>query len=124
MVVMYSKSIPLTGLRGPQGCETLRFPNFVDSFCTDGGEDVCFMRLSGEDVCFMRLSAEDVCFMRLSTEDVCFMRLPLFTLRKIPGSRFCQRLSEPKTTAQLEGLGQLKHSDYIRNRTSSCPVCN
>jgi hypothetical protein len=82
---MYSKIIPLTGLAGPQGCENLRFPNFVDSFCADGGEDVCFMHL------------------------------PLFTLRKIPGSHFYQRLSQPEAIVQLEGLGQLKNSDYIRN---------
>jgi hypothetical protein len=34
------KSIPVTDRRGPQGCETSRFPHFLDNRLTDGGEVV------------------------------------------------------------------------------------
>jgi hypothetical protein len=34
------KAIPVTGHGGPQGSETMRFPHFLDSRLTDGGEVV------------------------------------------------------------------------------------
>jgi hypothetical protein len=34
------KTIPVTGCGGPQGCETLRLPDFLDNWLTDGGEVV------------------------------------------------------------------------------------
>jgi hypothetical protein len=30
------KAVPLTGCEGPQGCETSRFPHFLDNRLTDG----------------------------------------------------------------------------------------
>jgi hypothetical protein len=32
------KSISITGLGGPYGCEMSRFPHFIDSWLTHGGE--------------------------------------------------------------------------------------
>jgi hypothetical protein len=37
------KTIPLTGCGGPQGCEVLRLPHFLDNWLTDGGEVVSLM---------------------------------------------------------------------------------
>jgi hypothetical protein len=34
------KAIPVRGREGPQGCEKLRLPHFLDSSLTDGGEVV------------------------------------------------------------------------------------
>jgi hypothetical protein len=34
------KTIPVTVRGGPQGCETLRFPHFLDNWLTDGCEVV------------------------------------------------------------------------------------
>jgi hypothetical protein len=33
---------------------------------------------------------------------------PTFTLRKIPGTHFCSRLSGPRAIVRLEGLGEVK----------------
>jgi hypothetical protein len=37
------KAIPVTGHGGPQGCEMLRLPHFLDNWLTDGGEVVSLM---------------------------------------------------------------------------------
>jgi hypothetical protein len=34
------KAVPVTGHEGPQGCETLRLPHFLDSQLTNGREVV------------------------------------------------------------------------------------
>jgi hypothetical protein len=34
------KVIPLTGREGPQGCETLRLPHYLDNRLIDGGKSV------------------------------------------------------------------------------------
>jgi hypothetical protein len=38
MAVRLSKTIPVIGRGGPQGCETSRFPHFLDNRLTGGGE--------------------------------------------------------------------------------------
>jgi hypothetical protein len=38
------KAIPVIGCVGPEGCETSRFPHFLDSWLTDGGEVVSLIR--------------------------------------------------------------------------------
>jgi hypothetical protein len=38
------KAIPVTGRGGPLGCETSRFPHFLDNQLTDGGEVVSLTR--------------------------------------------------------------------------------
>jgi hypothetical protein len=37
-------AIPVPGRGGPQGCEMLRIPHFLDNWLTDGGEVVSLMR--------------------------------------------------------------------------------
>jgi hypothetical protein len=54
------------GHGSPYGCETSRFPHFLDNWLTDGGEVVSLTRQ------------------------------PPFTPREIPGTHFCQRLSWPQ----------------------------
>jgi hypothetical protein len=53
------KAIPATVREGPQGCETSRFPHFLDNRLTEVGE------VAG------------------------LTRRPPFTPRKIPGTHFC-----------------------------------
>jgi hypothetical protein len=43
-IFLKSKAIPVTGRGGPQGCETLRLPHFLDNRLTDGGEVVSLKR--------------------------------------------------------------------------------
>jgi hypothetical protein len=38
------KAIPVTGRKGPQGCETSMLPHFLDIRLTDGGEVVSLTR--------------------------------------------------------------------------------
>jgi hypothetical protein len=40
----YIKFIPVTGRRGPYGCETSRLPHFINNRLTDGGEIVSLRR--------------------------------------------------------------------------------
>jgi hypothetical protein len=70
---------PVTGREGLLGCETSRFLHFLDNQFTDGGEVVSFMRW------------------------------PPFTPKKILGTHFCQRLSQPQGLAQLDVLSELKN---------------
>jgi hypothetical protein len=42
--IKISKAIPVTGSGGPQGCETLRFPQYLDNRLTDGGKVVSLTR--------------------------------------------------------------------------------
>jgi hypothetical protein len=58
-VLKKGNAIPVTGRGGPLGCETSRFPHFVDNQLTDDCEVVSLM---------------------------CWL---LFTSRKIPGTHFC-----------------------------------
>jgi hypothetical protein len=60
------KAIPVTGCGGPQGCETPRFPHFLDNRLTDGREVVSLTPR------------------------------PPFTPRKIADTHSCQRLSRAK----------------------------
>jgi hypothetical protein len=39
--------------------------------------------------------------------------------RKIPGTHFCQRLSQPQGTVRLQG-----HDDLIGNRNRDLPACS
>jgi hypothetical protein len=73
------KGIPVTGHGNPWGCEMLRLPCFLDNRLTDGSEVVSLMHW-----------------------------LP-FSPRKVPGTHFCYRLSQPYNTVQLEGFGILKN---------------
>jgi hypothetical protein len=84
------KATPVTDRGGPWGCETSRLPHFLDNRLTDGGEVVSLTR-----------------------------RQP-FTLRKIPGTHFCQRLSLPrghKATRRVRSIE--KSSDLIGSRTAT-----
>jgi hypothetical protein len=54
-----SKSIPVRGRGGPWGCETSRFPHYLDNQLTDGGEFVSLKRR------------------------------PIFTIKKIPDTHSC-----------------------------------
>jgi hypothetical protein len=42
--ILKAKAIPVTGRGGPYGCETSRFPHFLDSRRTDGGKVVSLTR--------------------------------------------------------------------------------
>jgi hypothetical protein len=39
-VKVKGKDIPVTGREGPQGCERLRLPQYLDKRLIDGGKDV------------------------------------------------------------------------------------
>jgi hypothetical protein len=40
IIIKKGKAILVTGLRGPEGCETSRLPHFLDNRLTDGGKIV------------------------------------------------------------------------------------
>jgi hypothetical protein len=74
-----SKTIPVTGREGPQGCETSRFPHFLYNQLTDGGGVSLTRRppfTPQEDSCFLFLLEAN---------------------------------SNPKAIVRLGGLGQLKN---------------
>jgi hypothetical protein len=84
----------LTGHEGPQGCETLRLPHFLDIWLTDGKALSLTCRLPftpWEDSCYLFL---------LEAE------------------------STPGAIVQLEGLGKLKNSSDIRNQTCDLLACS
>jgi hypothetical protein len=60
------KAIPVTGRGGLYGCETSRFPNFLENRVTDGGEVVSLKRR------------------------------PPFTPRKIVGTHLLEAVSTPR----------------------------
>jgi hypothetical protein len=75
-----SKATPATGRGGPQGCETSRFPHFLDNRLTDGGKVVSLTR-----------------------------RPPLTPPKYSWYSFLLEAESTPGATVRLEGLGQLKN---------------
>jgi hypothetical protein len=78
--VIKSKAIPVTGREGPQGCETLRLPHFLDNRLTDGGEVVSLMR-----------------------------RPPVTPQEDFWYSFLLETESKTRDIVRLEGLGQLKN---------------
>jgi hypothetical protein len=94
-LLIKSKAIPVTGLGGSQGCQTSRFPHFLDNRLTDGGEVVTLTP-----------------------------RQP-FTPRKIPGTHFSCRLSRPyghSATGRIRSTNKL--NDLIGNLTRDLPACS
>jgi hypothetical protein len=77
----------LTGPGGPYGCETSRLPHFLYNRLTDGSEVVSRTRR------------------------------PPFTLRKIPGTHFCYRLSQSQGHSAAGRIRSIeKSNDLIGNR--------
>jgi hypothetical protein len=80
---------------GPQGCETSRLPHFLDNRLTNGGEVVSLT-----------------------------LRPP-FTLKKIPGTHFCLRLSRSQGHSVAGRIGSTdKDNNLISNRTHDLPACS
>jgi hypothetical protein len=91
---MLLESISVTGGGGPYDCETPRLPHFLDNRLTDGGEVVSLIRRSP------------------------------FTPRKIPGTRFCWRLSRPQGHSAAGRIRSIeKSNDPIGIRTRDLPAC-
>jgi hypothetical protein len=87
------KAIPVTGHGGPQCCETLRLPHFLDNQLTEGSEVV-------------------------SLTD----QLP-FTPRKIPCTHFCYRLCRPCGHSAAGRIRSTeKSNDLIGNQTRNLPA--
>jgi hypothetical protein len=92
--VQKGKAIPVTGRGGPQGCEMLRLPHFLDNRLTGGGEPVSLTRQ------------------------------PPFSPRKIPGNNFCQRPNPPQGHSAAGKIRSIKKSDDLNeNRTRDLPTC-
>jgi hypothetical protein len=88
------KAIPVTSCGGPWGCGMLRFPHSLDNQLTDGSEVVGFMHW------------------------------PPFTPRKIPGTHFCYRLSQPQGHIVAGRIRSIKKSnDLIWNQTHDLLAC-
>jgi hypothetical protein len=88
-------AIPVTGHRGPQGCETLRLHHCLDNRLIHGGQDVSF---------------------------IC---QPPYTPRKISGTHFCQRLSQPQGHSMAGRIRSTeKSNDLIGNWTHDLPACS
>jgi hypothetical protein len=49
--VKKAKAIPVTGREGPQGCERLRLPHFLDSRLTDAGRLLPPRKIPGTRFC-------------------------------------------------------------------------
>jgi hypothetical protein len=89
------KAIPVTGHRGPWGCETSRLPHFLDNRLTDGGEVFSLTRR------------------------------PPFTPRNIPGTHFCQRQSRTQNHSTAGRIGLIAKSNYLTgNRTRDLSACS
>jgi hypothetical protein len=89
------RAIPVTGRGSPYGCETSRLPHFLDNQLTDYGEVVSLTRL------------------------------PPITPRKIPGTHFCQRLSQPQGHTAARWIRSIEKSNgLIRNRIRDLPACS
>jgi hypothetical protein len=71
--ILQWRVIPATGRGGPQGCEASTVQHFLDNWLTDGREVAGFRCCS------------------------------IFTPRKITGSHFCLRQSQPRATVWLQG---------------------
>jgi hypothetical protein len=94
-VVKKKKAIPVTGRGGPQGCETLRLPHFLDSQLTDGGEVVSLVRQ------------------------------PSFTPKKIPVTHLCyesESIPGHRAAGRIRSIE--KSNDLIRNRNRDLPACS
>jgi hypothetical protein len=88
--------IHVTGHRGPQGCEKLRLPHFLNNRLTDGGEVASLKR-----------------------------RPPPFTPTKIPGTHFCYGLSWLLGHSAAGRIGSIVNPNYlIGNRTRHLPACS
>jgi hypothetical protein len=93
-VIKIIEAIPLTGLRGPQICNTSRLPYFLDNRLTDGGEVVSLTRR------------------------------PPFTPRNTSSTHFCYRLSRHQGHSAAGRIRSTeKSSDLIRNQTRDHPAC-
>jgi hypothetical protein len=57
IIIIISKTISVVGRGSPYGCETSRFPHFLDSWLTDGGEvslthlPFTSRKVSGTNIC-------------------------------------------------------------------------
>jgi hypothetical protein len=80
--------IPVTGLGGLEGRETLRIPHFLDNRLTDGGKVVS------------------------PTHRLCFTPQKHYYLY-VSGSQFCWRLSIPQGLVRPEGIDKLKTFTYL-----------
>jgi hypothetical protein len=95
-LIVYSKrkATPVTGRGRLYGCETSRFPHFLDNQLTDGGEVVSLTR-----------------------------RPPL-SARRVPAAHFCERLRRPQGHSVAGRIRSTeKSSDLIGNRTRDLPAC-
>jgi hypothetical protein len=87
------KTIPVRGRGGSKGCETSRLSHFLDNRLTDGGEVVSLT-----------------------------CQTP-FTPRKIPGTHFCYRLSQPQCHNAAGRIRSIDTFDYlIGDRIRACSM--
>jgi hypothetical protein len=86
--VKKGKAPPVPGSEGPQNCDMSRHVHFLDNRLTDGGEVVAIMRR------------------------------PQFTTEKIPGTHFCQKMSQRRVNNGAGTKRLIKKSnDVIGNRS-------
>jgi hypothetical protein len=87
-------AIPVRGRRGAYGCETSRFPHFLDNRVTDGGQVVSLTRR------------------------------PPFSPRKFLGTHFCQRMSQPQGHIAAGRIRSIEKFNNIGIRTLDLPGCS